>query len=201
MAVYQHYTAPTIPYTSGAGFSNVFARPEYQETAVSNYFANYDPGYPYYSTTKGKNIGANGGLYNRNGRAYPDVAANGAWTHRTYPPSSSPSHPPPLTNPSTHTVYASGTLIREGGTSMAAPLVASIINLLNEERLAAGKATVGFVNPTFYGNPQAFHDITIGANQGCGLTFAFNCTPGWDPVTGLGTPNYNVLKQVFMQLP
>jgi len=87
MAVYQHYTAPTIPYTSGAGFSNVFARPEYQDTAVSNWFANYDPGYPTYSTTKGKNIGANGGLYNRNGRAYPDVAANGAWTHRTSPTS------------------------------------------------------------------------------------------------------------------
>ena len=42
MAVYQHYTAPTIPYTSGAGFSNVFARPEYQDAAVSNWFANYD---------------------------------------------------------------------------------------------------------------------------------------------------------------
>ena len=103
---------------------------------VSNYFNNYDPGYPHYSTTKGKNIGANGGLYNRIGRAYPDVAANGAWTH----------------------MYASGTLIREGGTSMAAPLVASIINLINEERLAAGKSTVGFVNPTFYGNPTAFHE-------------------------------------------
>jgi len=115
-----------------------------------------------------------------------------------HPLPSSPSSIPRLTHA---IVYADGNLIREGGTSMAAPLVASIINLLNEERLAAGKATVGFVNPTFYGNPQAFHDITIGANQGCGLTFAFNCTPGWDPVTGLGTPNYAVLKEVFMQLP
>jgi len=30
---------------------------------------------------------------------------------------------------------------------------------INEERMAAGKSTVGFVNPTLYGNPQAFTDM------------------------------------------
>lgn len=74
-----------------------------------------DSGYPHYSTTKGKNIGQNGGLYNRIGRAYPDVSANGAWTH----------------------MYADGKLIREGGTSMAAPLVASIINIVSIAATAA----------------------------------------------------------------
>ena len=74
---------------------------------------NIHRGYPTYSTTKGKNIGANGGLYNRIGRAYPDISANGAWTH----------------------MYADGELIREGGTSMATPLVASIINLVNSQDL------------------------------------------------------------------
>jgi hypothetical protein len=41
----------------------------------------------------------------------------------------------------------------KGGTSMAAPVVASIFTLINEERLAVGKHPVGFVNPTLYTNP------------------------------------------------
>ena len=32
-----------LPFTSGGGFSNVFARPEYQDSAVTTYFDNYDP--------------------------------------------------------------------------------------------------------------------------------------------------------------
>ena len=91
----------------------------------------------------------------------------------------------------------------KGGTSMAAPVVASIFTLINEERLAAGKSPVGFVNPTLYANPQMFNDITIG-NQSLGAPCAgngFYCVPGWDPVTGLGTPKYNEWLEVFMALP
>ena len=71
---------------------------------------------------------------------------------------------------------------------------------INEERLAAGKKTVGFVNPTLYANPSALHDITTGSNPGCN-TQGFKVTQGWDPVTGLGTPNYPALLKVFMALP
>jgi tripeptidyl-peptidase-1 len=46
-----------------------------------------------------------------------------------------------------------------GGTSASAPIVASIITLINEQRLAAGKSTVGFINPTIYQNPDAFTDV------------------------------------------
>lgn len=53
-----------------------------------------------------------------------------------------------------------------GGTSAAAPTFAAILNRINEERLAAGKTTVGFVNPTLYANPQVLHDITVGNNSG-----------------------------------
>ena len=38
-----------------------------------------------------------------------------------------------------------------------------------------------------------FNDITNGTNPGCG-TEGFNATPGWDPVTGFGTPNFQELK-------
>jgi tripeptidyl-peptidase-1 len=64
-------------YTSGAGFSNVFPRPSYQDDAVTAFFAQTNNTIPYYKTTDGKNIGKNGGKYNRAGRAMPDVSANG----------------------------------------------------------------------------------------------------------------------------
>ena len=64
-----------------SGFSNYFSRPSYQDSAVNSYFAQYDPGYPYYVANDQEfpaNIGAIGGLYNRAGRGFPDVSANGA---------------------------------------------------------------------------------------------------------------------------
>lgn len=50
---------------------------------MQRYFANSDPGYPFYTSNlldlsnPQSNIGANGGIYNRNGRGFPDVSANG----------------------------------------------------------------------------------------------------------------------------
>jgi tripeptidyl-peptidase I len=87
-----------------------------------------------------------------------------------------------------------------GGTSASAPTVAAIVTLLNEERLQAGKGPIGFLNPTFYKHPEAFNDVTEGGNPGCG-TDGFQAQPGWDPVTGLGTPNYPKLREVFLDLP
>lgn len=84
-------------FTSSGGFSNYHKRPKYQETALSTYFAGHNPGYPtYVANAAVSNIGENGGLYNRAGRAYPlvhslrstldttdhcirDVSANGAF--------------------------------------------------------------------------------------------------------------------------
>ena len=48
---------------------------------------------------------------------------------------------------------------------------------------------------------DAFHDITIGNNSGCGADSAFPTERGWDPVTGLGTPNFPMLLQRFLELP
>lgn len=50
-----------------------------------------------------------------------------------------------------------------GGTSCASPIFASVIALVNDALLAAGKAPLGFLNPWLYANPQAFNDITTGA--------------------------------------
>jgi len=66
-----------------------------------------------------------------------------------------------------------------GGTSAVAPLWASLIALVNQQK---GRA-VGYINPRLYANPNAFHDITNGNNG------AFQAGPGWDPCTGLGSPD------------
>merc|ERR1711907_783018 len=53
-----------------------------------------------------------------------------------------------------------------GGTSASTPSWGAIISLLNEECLSAsgGSKTLGFVNPLFYQNADAFNDITKGSN-------------------------------------
>ncbi|THG98674.1 hypothetical protein EW026_g3567 [Hermanssonia centrifuga] len=59
----------------------------------------------------------------------------------------------------------------------------------------AGKSPLGFLNPFLYSIAgSTFTDITTGSNPGCG-TNGFPATTGWDPVTGLGTPNFAALAE------
>ena len=78
-------------------------------------------------------------VYNASGRGYPDVAALGL----------------NIVN------IDGGKQISQGGTSASAPIFASIMNLINDARLAAGKNTTGFLNPTLYKNPTAFTDVSF----------------------------------------
>jgi tripeptidyl-peptidase-1 len=66
--------------------------------------------------------------------------------------------------------------------------------------IRGGKGPVGFINPTFYANPQVLIDITNGTNPGCDNA-GFEAVEGWDPITGLGTPKYPKLLELFMSLP
>ncbi|KZO99718.1 subtilisin-like protein [Calocera viscosa TUFC12733] len=156
----------TVIY-SGGGFSNVFAMPSYQSSAVKYYFENYLP--PYTSAQ-----------YNNSQttRGFPDVSANGA----------------------NYVVAIDGEFELVYGTSCSSPTFGSVITLVNDARLAVGKNPVGFLNPTLYANPWMFNDITVGGNQGCG-TAGFTSVPGWDPVTGLGTPDYTLLVAKYLTLP
>ncbi|KAJ4303981.1 hypothetical protein N0V88_001584 [Collariella sp. IMI 366227] len=86
------------------------------------------------------------------------------------------------------------------GTSASAPTFGAMIALINGERMKVGKGPVGFVNPVLYAHPEVFKDVVEGKNPGCG-TEGFKAVEGWDPVTGLGAPNYERLKRVFMALP
>ncbi|HEY9131304.1 MAG TPA: S53 family serine peptidase, partial [Dyella sp.] len=81
------------------------------------------------------------------------------------------------------------------GTSYAAPRWAGLLALANQQSVAAGHGTVGFVNPKLYqlglsaSYHSLFHDITSGSNKpssGSGTTF--NAVAGFDLVTGWGSP-------------
>ena len=79
------------------------------------------------------------------------------------------------------------------GTSCASPTFASVVALLNDRLLAAGKSPLGFLNPFLYSTGSAaLNDVTSGSNSGC-FSSGFSAKAGWDPVTGLGTPNFEKL--------
>ena len=90
-----------------------------------------------------------------------------------------------------------GGLYAAGGTSVAAPVFAGVVAMLNQYRGANG---LGNINPALYrmaaGAPEAFHDITTGDNRvpcvqdspGCdGGLLGFAAGAGYDLATGLGS--------------
>ena len=81
-----------------------------------------------------------------------------------------------------------------GGTSFAAPMWAAYIALANQQAVANGDSTLGFINPTIYAQNESggalttayatdFHDITSGTSG------SYSATTGYDLVTGWGSPN------------
>ncbi|KAF9460560.1 peptidase S8/S53 domain-containing protein [Collybia nuda] len=143
---------------SGGGFSRYFARPSYQNTAVSTFVTGLGTKFS--------------GLYNATGRAYPDLAAQGNGFQ----------------------VVIGGRVGSVGGTSASSPTVAGVFALLNDFRIANGKSSLGFINPLIYSTASTgFNDIVAGSNPGCGTT-GFTAGKGWDPVTGLGTPDFLKLQ-------
>ncbi len=82
-----------------------------------------------------------------------------------------------------------------GGTSCAAPLWAGFTALVNQQALAQGEATVGFINPAIYAIGKSanytsdFHDITTGNNTNTTVGNQWFATNGYDLCTGWGTPN------------
>ncbi|CAJ2503639.1 Uu.00g110330.m01.CDS01 [Anthostomella pinea] len=163
--------AQTSTY-SGGGFSNVFALPSYQADAVAAYFASNSSNALSYSASQYNNSQAT--------RGYPDVSANGV----NYVVSVDAA-----ANDGEFTLFY--------GASAASPTFGAIITLINAARLAVGKSTVGFINPFIYANADMFNDITSGSNPGCG-TDGFTAVEGWDPVTGLGTPNFPKMRTAWL---
>ncbi|PLW36506.1 hypothetical protein PCASD_06444 [Puccinia coronata f. sp. avenae] len=149
-------------FTSGGGFSDYFERPDYQSNQVESYLNFLGSKYT--------------GLYNRRGRAFPDVSAQGA----------------------KYLITWQGMHVHVGGSSASAPTFSSVIALLNDDRLSRGLPALGFLNPWLYSQGyKGLNDITIGSSSGCGTT-GFAATKGWDPVTGLGTPDFTAMQGVMV---
>ena len=94
-----------------------------------------------------------------------------------------------------------------GGTSFAAPLWAGFLALVNQQSLANGRPSVGYINPALYALASTprystlFHDVSSGNNvwnKSPGLFYAKN---GYDLCTGLGSMNgtnlINALTEPF----
>ncbi len=161
-------------FGSGGGFSKMFSQSpdaEWQTEAVKKYTDNppQDPTYP------------PAGSFPTTGRATPDVSALGEG----------------------YQVVTNGKVGAVGGTSASAPAFAGMVALLNEARIQAGKKSLGFLNPFLYQNADAFTDVTKGTNaigRGTGpIKYGFNCTAGWDPATGLGTPIFSKLLEAALK--
>lgn len=111
------------------------------------------------------------------------------------------------------TAVANGSVF--GGTSVACPVFAGIVTLINQSQKNTPPAGLGNINPTLYAlsqsMPTAFHDVPAGNYSTSGnpsgnmvpcQTGSANCTtgtmgfltgPNYDPVTGLGSVDVHVL--------
>ena len=140
------------------------------ETAVSfsgGGFSNYFPTADFQKDAVSAYLSAigdkNQGLYNASGRGYPDVAAFGADFY----------------------IVADNSTYGVSGTSCSYPVFASVVSLVNDQLISAGKSSLGWLNPWLYSTASsAFTDITEGDNYACSdSTTGFNATTGWDPVS------------------
>ncbi|KAF8491623.1 subtilisin-like protein [Russula emetica] len=152
---------------SGGGFSNYFARPSYQDRAVSSYLQNigrqYSGLFKYACCFDSGNLSLlTGTIISTSGRGYPDISAQAANFQI-------------VRVREVESVY---------GTSCSAPTAAGVISLLNDYLISKSKSPLGFLNPLIYSTTGAigFNDITSGSNPGCG-TSGFSATEGWDPVS------------------
>jgi subtilase family serine protease len=79
-----------------------------------------------------------------------------------------------------------------GGTSLSCPQWAGLVAIADQ----INGGGLGLINPALYelaASPAAyasdFFDVTTGNNQAFPAVPGYPATAGWDPVTGLGTPN------------
>ena len=156
-------------FGSGGGFSAIFPRPAYQNAVVSAYLKSS------VSFPPAK-------FFNASNRAIPDVAIYGS----VFP------------------IIVGGQFAMPGGTSVSSPLWSGVISLINEISIKYTGTTVGFINPLLYAmqasDPSTFIDITQGNNKNCpngtcvGPCEGYYTAPGYDAVTGLGSPNWSAAQ-------
>jgi len=168
--------------TTGGGFSSFQQQPSYQSAAVRDFLSSGTPLPPSYS-------------YNTAMRAYPDITLVG----HNYKIFASTNTASPDQCPCQSTSV--------DGTSASSPTVAAFFSLINDQLLTKGATPLGFLNPTLYQIYQSgsysavFNDVVEGDNfctrSYCCL-FGWTAGKGWDPVSGLGSPNWAALSNYIL---
>lgn len=156
---------------AGGGFSEYAPAPSWQAAAVATYVASGAVLPP-------------AGSFNKTKRGYPDLSAIGR----------------------NILIIENGTGAVVDGTSASAPIIAAFLAAVNAARIANGKPVLGFVNPAIYAAaasvPGVFTDINCPGCVNNAGDSTMNCSaaatgygtaPGWDAVTGWGTPNVTAL--------
>src|SRR6266478_4087341 len=151
---------------AGGGFSHVFDKPAYQNTLPAG------------STPIGTM------------RGVPDIglqasAGTGALVYLTLPPDGN-------SGLICGGVPCSTGWYDIGGTSLSCPQWAGLVAIADQ----INGAGLGLINPALYklgASPTRyandFFDVTTGKNMGDPTVPGYPATTGWDPITGLGTPN------------
>jgi subtilase family serine protease len=155
---------------SGGGFSHVFSRPTYQNT-----------------------LPADSTPIPASQRGVPDIALQasshtGQLVYLTLPPDGNSGL---ICDPATGTPCSTG-WYDIGGTSLSSPEWAGLVAIADQMR----GSDLGLINPKLYSlasDPATyaadFFDVTTGNNTDSPDVPGYPATKGWDPVTGLGTPN------------
>ena len=111
-----------------------------------------------------------------------------------------------LTADNVYILYNNGGNATVGGTSVAAPLWAGFMALVNQQAAAAGRASIGFANPSIYSLAKGtnyascFHDTTTGNNISGVSPTNYPATSGYDLSTGWGTPTGTNLINALVAL-
>jgi subtilase family serine protease len=151
---------------SGGGFSHVFSRPSYQDTLPA------------------------GTAYSSSMRGVPDVglqasSRTGALVYISLPPRGTGGL---MCGP----IPCSTGWYDIGGTSLSCPQWAAMVAIADQ----INGGGLGLINPALYAigaDPTRyandFYDVTTGNNGANPTILGYGAKTGWDPVTGLGTPN------------
>jgi PKD repeat protein len=180
------------PYGIGVGGTQVYPYPSGVFRAEYAWNGTDDPN----CVTQGNNDAGSGGGYstafaapgyqvgmqgfNDANRGVPDISAiGGTWVMMVY----------------------EGAITLSAGTSLACPSSAAMLDLMYQYNgSAAGTKGNGMADYDFYAIAKTsnyhigFHDIVVGNNK-VGAA-GYTTTPGWDPVTGLGSFNVSQLAQL-----
>jgi hypothetical protein len=199
-------TGSYVPNTSTVAVNYPAVSPNVLSVGGTNLVLNSDNSYKSETawgsgTSSGTNGGSGGGISQYEPEpAYQDSVQSTGF--RTVPDVAFDADP--ASGVAVYDSYNNGTSTpwtQVGGTSLASPSWAGLIAIADEGAVASGGTTLNGATqtiPTLYKlyqiDPGYFHDITSGSNG------AYTAGPGYDEVTGMGTPVANKLIPALIGL-